>query len=280
MSSVANKPRSFVGLAVVGLAVLGLVATLPAAGQAPFRFERVEHPAGPSHNSIFAIAQDHQGFLWIGTQDGLNRYDGHEFVVYRHDRRDPGSISANRVDAVLEDSERRLWVGTATGIDRYDRGEGRFHHYPLRDPDGRQVAALELVEDRTGRLWAGTAFGLASYSNEGDRWQWSLPGETPVPVYRIREAPGEGLWLLVGPGQRERNRVWRVVRGEVTQRYEPTGDLGTGLASTAVATSGSTPAARRSSTARRAGSPPTAGPERSWWTRTTGCGRVATAWSC
>jgi signal transduction histidine kinase/ligand-binding sensor domain-containing protein len=211
------------------LAFLRLDAPSPVDAQGEIRFKRVEHPAGPSHNSIFAITQDRQGFLWIGTQDGLNRFDGHEFIVYRHDRHDEGSISANRVNAVLEDSQRRLWVGTSTGIDRLDRSTGRFRHYSLEGRDRGQIAVLDLIEDGAGTIWAGTALGALRYDGDEDRWRWSLAGEPPVPVYRIREAPAGGLWLLVGPEANAGYSVWRAIDGKVTARYEPTGELGKGL---------------------------------------------------
>ena len=113
----------------------GLIDPPHAVGQdRDVRFERVENEAGPSHNSINAITQDRQGFLWIGTDDGLNRYDGYDFVVYRHDPSDTTSVASNTILTVLEDHAGRLWVGSNGGLDRFDRTLGQFQHYDLLDP--------------------------------------------------------------------------------------------------------------------------------------------------
>jgi len=75
---------------------------------------------GLSNNSVNSIFKDHSGLMWFGTYDGLNRYDGYDFKIFRHNPGDPGSIVNSWVGAVGEDSLYRLWVGTANGISIYD----------------------------------------------------------------------------------------------------------------------------------------------------------------
>lgn len=177
-------------------AALGLLlSALAARSQELPTFRRLEKPTGPSHNSIFALAQDHQGFLWIGTQDGLNRFDGYEFVIFRHDPQDPHSIAANRVDAVVEDARRRLWVGTSRGVDRLERRAGTFHHYVLGQT-ARGSAVLDLLADRQGRLWAGTSEGLFRYEEEDDRWLGVDLGVVGQ-VLELRQSSKGGVWALV-----------------------------------------------------------------------------------
>jgi signal transduction histidine kinase/ligand-binding sensor domain-containing protein len=181
-------------------ALLAGAAALAAGAAAGFaaelRFERVERATGPSHNSIFALAEDRDGFLWIGTQDGLNRFDGDRFAVWRHDAGDPASLSANRVDAVLEDSRRRLWVATAAGVDRFDRRTGRFEHFVLADANGRPAQGLELAEDEAGRIWAGTTTGPFVWREEPARWEAAIGALAGVRVRRIRPDGEGGLWML------------------------------------------------------------------------------------
>jgi ligand-binding sensor domain-containing protein len=85
------------------------------------RFERLGLEHGLSQGCVNAVLQDSQGFLWIGTQDGLNKYDGYTFIAYRHDPTDPTSISTNVIHALLEDSEGDLWLGTDRGLVRLDK---------------------------------------------------------------------------------------------------------------------------------------------------------------
>ena len=88
------------------------------------------------------ILQDHQGFIWVGTQNGgLNRYDGYDFKVYKHDFKDEHSLSNDFVWILFEDSYNNLWVGTTGGgLDLYDRATDSFIHYPP-NPDDPAIAA-------------------------------------------------------------------------------------------------------------------------------------------
>ena len=78
----------------------------------PVRFERFSLEDGLSQNSVLAMLQDRQGFLWFGTQEGLNRYDGYTFTTFKHDPDDPNSLSMNSILALYEDREGILWNGT------------------------------------------------------------------------------------------------------------------------------------------------------------------------
>ena len=129
------------------------------------REPRVEHLStehGLSSNGINSVVEDHLGFLWIGTGDGLNRYDGYEFTVYRNDPYAPSSLPGNRVRAVFEDHLGTLWIGTDQGLARYHRPRDDFERYPSvpGDPGGLSHRRVNtLYEDRAGALWIGTHRG-------------------------------------------------------------------------------------------------------------------------
>lgn len=137
----------------LGLGLTGVLYAQPA----PARFERIDSEAGLSHNTVLSILQDREGFLWVGTSDGLNRYDGYGFVTYRHNPFDTTSLSHNAVHVLLEDRAGTLWVGREDGLNRFDRQAGRFVRYHLV-PDSLPLTARRiqsLLEDRAGRLWVG-----------------------------------------------------------------------------------------------------------------------------
>ena len=95
------------------------------------RFERFTVDQGLSQNTVTQITQDSHGFLWVATRDGLNRYDGYNFKVYRHDPKDSSSLANSFIYAVFEDSQGQLWVGSRGGLHRYDRQNDTFIRYLL-----------------------------------------------------------------------------------------------------------------------------------------------------
>ncbi|MGD2147186.1 MAG: two-component regulator propeller domain-containing protein [Anaerolineae bacterium] len=120
-------------------------------------FERITTADGLSFPVVRDIAQDRQGFIWIATDSGLNRFDGYEFAVYREDPGDAASIRFDDVYAVYEDSDGDLWVGGGGGLDRFDRSSGTFVHVDTRG----QVYVIH--EDASGTIWAGFWHGLYGY---------------------------------------------------------------------------------------------------------------------
>lgn len=147
----------------LGLLVLFLTASA-SAEQGNLRFDHISVEEGLSHSAVRAIHQDRRGFLWLGTQEGLNRYDGYGFKVYRHDPEDPGSLSENWITSIYEDRQGELWIGTwGGGLHRFRRADESFVAY-RHDPADPQSLSHDIVrcilEDRDGELWVGTEDGL------------------------------------------------------------------------------------------------------------------------
>ena len=116
-----------------------------------------------SQNTVFAIVQDRQGFMWFGTKVGLNRYDGYNFRVFTHEPFASDTLSEAFVRVILEDREGILWIGTNYGgLNRFDPVTETFSHY-RHDPDDPTSLSHDdiraLHQDRAGRLWVGTQGG-------------------------------------------------------------------------------------------------------------------------
>lgn len=131
---------------------------------ASISFDHLTIEDGLSQNTIHALLQDHRGYLWIGTANGLNRYDGYTFTRFKNDPNDPNSLSFNSVISLYEDTGGYLWIGTwGGGLNRYDPTTGKFTRYL---PDSKNPASLSnsvvtsIVQDKKGRLWVGTLGGL------------------------------------------------------------------------------------------------------------------------
>lgn len=114
-----------------------------------------------SSGLITCICQDRFGFIWVGTEYGLNKFDGYHFYTYNHSRTDSTSICDNEISHLFIDSEGQLWVGCAKGLVRYDYEHDNFRRYHF--PDNRQPRISSMLQDKTGRLLVGTAgYGLYS----------------------------------------------------------------------------------------------------------------------
>ena len=148
--------------AIAQTAVPGGQRTVPQDGDAPVRDLRFTHLTtndGLSQGYVVDILQDRRGFMWFATRDGLNRYDGYNFVVYKHDPKDPGSLSSNFLQDLMEDDQGKLWVATNTGVNGLDPTTERCTRY-LHDPDNPDTlggaSVKSVAQDRHGYFWFGT----------------------------------------------------------------------------------------------------------------------------
>ena len=152
----------------------------PATLARKLRFQRLDRERGLPQNSVSSVVQDRTGFIWLGTQDGLARYDGQRFLTFRHDPDDPTSISASNISALLLAKDGTLWVGTVGGgVNRYLPDRRAFDRFmPGDEPDTLNAGAIaDLAEGPDGRIWIGTLGGglavldpatgkVRSYANE------------------------------------------------------------------------------------------------------------------
>jgi len=124
---------------------------------------------GLSQNNVSCITKDQDGFVWIGTGDGLNRFDGYSFVHFSHSDDDSASLSNDVIRNLLLDSKGRLWVGTYHGLNLYDRESETFRNFLMSSTNENTISQntiLSLIEDRSHHLWVGTYWGLTRINLE------------------------------------------------------------------------------------------------------------------
>lgn len=130
---------------------------------------------GLSSSLINSILQDSEGYVWIATEDGLNRFDGNHFFVYRNIPGDSTSLPNNYIRNIMEDSKQRLWITTMDGLCMYDRTTDRFVSHPLLTYDkSRKIGqCFYLMEDREGYIWvSASANGVIRMDVENDEYQY------------------------------------------------------------------------------------------------------------
>ncbi|MGH7495335.1 MAG: sensor histidine kinase [bacterium] len=145
------------------LTVLLAIHTTLHAQQDHIRFEHLSVEQGLSHNIVFCSLQDRKGFMWFGTTNGLNKYDGYGFTVYQPDLRNPNSLSHKWVWAICEDKLGALWIGTKEGLNKFDPVTETFTRYQQEAQNPRSLSSDEVIslyEDKSGILWVGTTRGL------------------------------------------------------------------------------------------------------------------------
>ncbi len=156
----SRKPAT--GIRALALFLL-FIPTLLSAQQRHLKFDHLAIDAGLSQNNVLCVVQDRRGFMWMGTVDGLNKYDGYKFTIYRNEKSNEGSISNNVITDLFEDSKGNLWVATGMGgLNRYDRKTDKFIHYTADPKNGHSISSNYLnciTEDHKGNIWVGTGDG-------------------------------------------------------------------------------------------------------------------------
>lgn len=133
---------------------------------------------GLSQNAVLSVVQDGNGFMWFGTQDGLNRYDAKSFKVYKHAASDSASISFNYISVLFVDSKKKLWVGTRNGLNRYSARYDDFQHIALTTSNRSDIIISSICEDSRHQLWVWSSAGLFMLSEpKQDRYV-----SRPVPL--------------------------------------------------------------------------------------------------
>jgi signal transduction histidine kinase/ligand-binding sensor domain-containing protein len=181
-------------------AVNGIQDVLPPAPSAQIHFGRIDINAGLSQSSVMAIVQDNQGFMWFGTEDGLNRYDGAKFKIFRPMEGDKSSISDVWIRALTLDADGSVWAGTRQGgANRYDARTEKFTRYQHDDSVTESISdnnVRVIFSDAQDRLWFGTNAGLDLFDPQSGGFEHFLPPDTKDFMVQsiVQNAQGD-LWI-------------------------------------------------------------------------------------
>jgi diguanylate cyclase (GGDEF)-like protein/PAS domain S-box-containing protein len=172
----------------------------------PLLFRAIGKEQGLSQSSIIETFQSSDGYIWLATQDGLNRYDGYEIKIYKHEATNPHSISDNFIWSIAEDAQGNMWIGTAEGgVNRFDPKTEIFTHYLHLEGDTTSLSdnqVLDILVDSQNRVWIATAIGgLNLYQPQQDSFiRFKNTPSKPNTINSntikvVKEAPDGKLWL-------------------------------------------------------------------------------------
>lgn len=200
---------------LTALLLAGALAAAPATSApqhvpATPSFRRYGVADGLPSADVYSVTQDHTGYLWIGTNAGLVRYDGRSFHVFRHDPKQAASLPANDASALLIDRDGHLWVGgEGTGLNRYEPATGGFAHWRHDAKNASSLAAddvITLAQDAQGAIWVGTwAGGLDRMNADGTgfthfRHHAGDPTSLASDNVTALAAVGNGMWIGTDAG--------------------------------------------------------------------------------
>lgn len=192
------------------------------AQESVYQFKQIKLEEGLSQSSVYCMIQDRKGFIWFGTANGLNRYDGYNFKVFVHDPLDTTSISDNTILSILEDSDGFIWVGTSDGkLNRFDRRTGTFKRieisseaisnqplaelsidipFPFSRYNSKSITSIE--EGNNNLLWIGTwGLGLIKFNkktNVVEKIFYNEHRSNEFSFSRIRKIIKDGNYIWIG----------------------------------------------------------------------------------
>ena len=156
-----------------------------------------------SNNNVYDVIQDRLGFLWFATEDGLNRFDGYEFKVFRNDPDNQNSISDNSVWVLKEDRKGFIWIGTENGwLNYYDPVSDKFRKWKIESDVLKENAITYIYEDSKGLIWVGTyrsgLYRLNPSNNKIDHWYNKLDDKSSISnnyISSILEDNEGNIWI-------------------------------------------------------------------------------------
>lgn len=184
-----------------------------------YRFKHIAMDKGLSHHNVTSTIEDHKGFIWVGTVEGLNRYDGYSFKTFFHSPKDSSSISSNRIQVLFEDSQNHLLIGTNYGLEHYDHLEECFFGIPLKTPnqDFTHSEINDIKEDQQGRWWIASNNGVFVLNSE-----YQLLHHYKNIVNKPNSLPENNIGQLLFDQQ---NNVWIGSQKNISKLDQQTGIL-------------------------------------------------------
>jgi signal transduction histidine kinase/CheY-like chemotaxis protein/ligand-binding sensor domain-containing protein len=154
-------------------------------------FHHITSNQGLSQNHGMYIFKDRKGFMWFGTDDGLNKYDGKKISIYKHNPQDSSTLSNGLIRAICEDKDSNLWVGTREGLDLYNKDKDNFTRVTV-DPRYPKLIIHAILKDRNQNLWIGSDNGLYVFNEKSKKFDCALADAPSTCLYEDDQG---NLWI-------------------------------------------------------------------------------------
>lgn len=210
INKIFNKIK-IMSLIVASLIVLTANKSYAQIGNITFNNINIEQ--GISQSTVEVIFQDSNGYIWLGTNDGLNRYNGYEFEIYNYEE-DTNSISHNGITDITEDESKNIWVGTVQGVNKINTQTNKITNYTEENNKIKDDSTTEIIATEDNKILVGTYEGLSIYNEDKDIFEVILNEENGILsncIYTIDEDAYGNIWIGTDLGVNKISKDFKVL---------------------------------------------------------------------
>ena len=205
--------KKLITTTLVGITVLTPINKLSYAQSKNLIFNNINIEQGISQSTIEAIFQDSEGYLWLGTNDGLNRYNGYEFKIYNYEEYQ-NSISHNGITDITEDKYGNIWVNTVSGVNKINKKTEKISNYTELNGKIKEDSTTEIIVTKDNNILVGTYEGLNIYNAKEDRFDVILEEKDGILsscIYSIDEDINGNIWIGTELGLNKLSKDFKVL---------------------------------------------------------------------
>ena len=205
--------KKLITTTLVGITVLTHINKLSYAQSKNLIFNNINIEQGISQSTIEAIFQDSEGYLWLGTNDGLNRYNGYEFKTYNYEEYQ-NSISHNGITDITEDKYGNIWVNTVSGVNKINKKTEKISNYTEINGKIKEDSTTEIIVTKDNNILVGTYEGLNIYNAKEDRFDIILEQKDGILsscIYSIDEDINGNIWIGTELGLNKLSKDFKVL---------------------------------------------------------------------
>ena len=205
--------KKLITTTLVGITVLTPINKLSYAQSKNLIFNNINIEQGISQSTIEAIFQDSEGYIWLGTNDGLNRYNGYEFKIYNYEEYQ-NSISHNGITDITEDKYGNIWVNTVSGVNKINKKTEKISNYTEINGKIKEDSTTEIIVTKDNNILVGTYEGLNIYNAKEDRFDVILEEKDGILsscIYSIDEDTNGNIWIGTELGLNKLSKDFKVL---------------------------------------------------------------------
>ena len=181
-----------------------------------YNFKNITSEDGLSQSTVETIYQDSKGYIWIGTNDGLDRYNGYEFKQYKYNKNDKNSIANNYIIDIMEDKDGYIWISTINGLSRIDTDNDEIKNYSSDKNNGNlsDENLWQIIYTSEDKFLVSSVNGLNLYNQEKDSFDRVLSDEDELPsqfIYSLKEDSNGHIWVGTDKGLVELDKNLKLV---------------------------------------------------------------------